>query len=329
MGLFKDKRFVLSCGKTPNSYGFVIPSEGVNMSRFESNPVMLDSHKRENSNVIGAWKNTAVDLKTDRITALPDFDTEDEASNLIAGKVKRGYIRAASIGISFKRTDLKMVNGVLTLTKCELLEASICAIPSNSSAVIVFEDGKQLSEQEVQEMCLSLSNNPNGKTPNTKINGKMEKPTIQLSLTALAVLGFEATQVETLQMSDINTAVLKLHKERDDAQTKVLAFEKKEKDAEAAEKTRLELRNETLVNDAIKAGKITAEEKDHYLKMAAFDFGMAEKQLGVSAGKTKFGKDTNPITVATLKMEDFQKMDVAAQLQWKEENPEGYKLLVG
>ncbi len=326
MGLFKKNRFVLSCGKTKNSYGFIIPTSGIDTARFEANPVMLDGHKNDNQNVIGQWMDVVADLKNDRLTALPDFDTEDETANLIAGKVKRGYIKGASIGITFSRSALKMIDGVPTLTKCELTEASICAIPSNANALVLYEDGKQLSEKEIQKLCLSLSKTDAGDAGNTQIIDKtMDKQTIQLSLTALAVLGFEASRIETLEVSDVNSAILKLHQDLEAANKKVKAFEVKEQEAQEAEKAKLKLRNEKLVDDAIKAGKITADDRAHYLKMAGFDYEMTEKQLTVG-GKNSF-RAVNTIGV-NLSMEDFQKMDASAQLKWKQDNPEAYQNLV-
>lgn len=325
MSLFSRKsKFVLSDGTIKNSYGFKIPTSGIETTRFEANPVMLNGHLNDTASVIGAWDNMKKDLKTNRLLAEPVFDKDDETAKKIAGKVEAGFIKGASIGISFNRDDLKKIGDELVLTRCELLEASIVAIPSNANALKLYDsEGKALHYEEVTALCMSAANN---NTTNFKTE-TMEKQ-MQLSLTALAVLGFEASQVEKLQASDINEAVLGLHKEREQLKAKVEAYETKEKQAQAAEKARLEARNAKLVDDAIKAGRITADERSHYLKMADFDFAMAEKALGNVAGKVSLGAGLNPITGKEMTIDEFEKLDTDAQLKWKNENPEGYKKMV-
>lgn len=322
MSIFKKKkRFVLS-DETTNSYGFVIETAGIDTSRFEANPVMLDGHINNNERVLGAWDDIIVD-KANRLTALPVFDTNDESAKKIASKVESGFIRGASIGIMFDPEDIKKRGSQLVLTKCELLEASIVAVPSNKNALKLYNtEGQLLKADEVNQLCMSLTSN------NSTFNNTMEKQTIQLSITALAVLGFDASMVERLQASDINEAVLKLHNEREQLKKDLDAFKLKEQQAREAEKARLAARNAALVDGAIKSGKITADERAHYLKMAEFDYELAEKQLGTAPGKASLGKGLNPITGKEMTMDEFQKLDTANQLRWKNENPDGYQKLV-
>lgn len=323
MGIFKKKkRFILS-DETENSYGFTILTDGIDTTRFETNPVMLDGHMNDNERVLGAWDDVIVD-KQNRLTALPVFDTEDEKAKRIAAKVESGFIRGASVGIMFNPDDMKKKNGRLILEKCELIEASIVAVPSNKNALRLYNtEGKLMKPDEVNELCMSV-----GKPSNQTFNDTMEKQTIQLSVTALAVLGFDATQIERLQASDINEAVLKLHNEREQLKKDLESYKEKEKQAQAAEKARLDARNAKLVDDAIKAGKITAEKRDHYLKMAEFDYDMASEQLTSAPQKGSLGAGLNPITGKEMTMDEFEKLDTATQLKWKDENPEAYKKMV-
>lgn len=46
--------FVVS-DESPNSYGFVVLTEGIDTAQFERNPVMLYMHER--SRVVGRWEN--------------------------------------------------------------------------------------------------------------------------------------------------------------------------------------------------------------------------------------------------------------------------------
>lgn len=323
MSLFKkDKRFRLTNGKTKNSYGFVVDTAGIDTARFEANPVLLDNHYNSNQSVLGYWDDIKVDLKNNEITAKPVFDEDDENAKKIAGKVDKGFIRGASIGVNFNRKDLKMVNGIPTLTKCELLEASICAIPSNANAITLFSDGQKMNDKEVQSLCLSLNTNTNKSNIKT-----MDKEQIQLSLTAAACLGFEANQLERITSSDVNLAITRLHDELKQANEKITNFETAEKTRKEAEEQALKLKIENLVDNAVKAGKIKADEREHYLKMAAFDYAMCEKQLEGLNGKGSLSAKVNTIGGNALTMDEFQKLTLEQQLQYKSENPTGYASL--
>jgi hypothetical protein len=322
VGIFKKKkRFVLS-DESVNSYGFVVLTEGIDTSRFEANPVMLDGHVNNNERVLGAWDDVIVD-KTNRLTAVPVFDPDDDSAKKIAAKVDAGFIRGASIGIKFNNDDMKKQGQQLVLTKCELLEASIVAVPSNKNALKLYNiAGTLMKPDEVSELCMTLQND------NLNLKTTMEKQTMQLSLAAMAVLGFEASQVDTLQATDINAAILAIHKKNETLTGQVKAFELKEQAAKDAETLRMTQRNATLVDAAIKAGKITADKRDHYMKMAEFDFQLAEQHLTATAGKASIGKGLNPITGKPMTMDEFEKLDAKAQLQFKNENPESYKAMV-
>ncbi|RYE15903.1 MAG: hypothetical protein EOP45_18150 [Sphingobacteriaceae bacterium] len=62
-----------------------------------------------------------------------------ERAKDIAGKVSRGYLKGASMGISFSRAAMqRAADGIYELSECEKYESSICAIPSNSNAVRLY-----------------------------------------------------------------------------------------------------------------------------------------------------------------------------------------------
>ncbi len=68
-------RFILNDESSKNSYGFKIKTEGINLNRFEGNPVMLDGHINSTSHVLGSWK----DIKKEdgKLTAETVFDLKD------------------------------------------------------------------------------------------------------------------------------------------------------------------------------------------------------------------------------------------------------------
>lgn len=142
-------RFVLNDEKKVNSYGFRVVNSGIDLNRFLNNPIMLNQHENNTGGVIGRWKN--IQVINGNLTAESDFDTEDAEAKSLAGKVERGFIKGASMGISFKPDDLKPGrDGVYDLTRCILFEASICAIPSNENALSLFtQDGHRLTSNEI------------------------------------------------------------------------------------------------------------------------------------------------------------------------------------
>lgn len=124
--------FVLS-DESRNSYGFVVKTAGIDTTQFQRNPVMLYMHDRE-SGVVGRWENIRVEgaqLLADAI-----FDESTELGAKVKKQVDNGFLRCASIGI--EEITQETLNGVETVVKCRLIEASIVDIPSNSNAVKLF-----------------------------------------------------------------------------------------------------------------------------------------------------------------------------------------------
>lgn len=128
----KPITFVLS-DESVNSYGFVVLTEGIDTSAFERNPVMLYMHNRD-GNVIGRWENIRKDGK--RLLGDAVFDDSTELAATVKKQVEKGFLRSVSIGIEQIATE--ELNGVQTVTKCRLIEASIVDIPSNENAVKLF-----------------------------------------------------------------------------------------------------------------------------------------------------------------------------------------------
>ncbi|EKY22826.1 HK97 family phage prohead protease [Capnocytophaga sp. oral taxon 326] len=268
-------KFILNDEAVVNSYGFRILTAGIDLTRFKLNPVMLDGHIQSNQNVIGSWKD--ITLEGGKLLAEPIFDMEDDNAKLIAGKVERGIIKGASMGIMFSKKDLANENGDMVLKNCSLFEVSIVAVPSNANALRLQMDGKELTEKEINELCLSLTD----KTINTDNNMK-----IQLTQLALVALGMSANTKE-LSTDEIESAILALSKSRDELQEKLTlseeqlnAFINKEK----AQKAALTIQ---MLDEAVKSGKITADKRQTFADLAAKDFDLAEATFEALPTKKK------------------------------------------
>lgn len=87
----KKHTFLVS-DESLNSHGFKVLTAGINTTNFEKNPVMLYMHDRSHS-VIGRWENLR--KEGNKLYADAIFDEEDPEAVKIAGKVERGFIKAA------------------------------------------------------------------------------------------------------------------------------------------------------------------------------------------------------------------------------------------
>jgi HK97 family phage prohead protease len=152
--------FVFNDETIINSYGFRVLNKGGSFVRFDTNPVMLDSHINQTGFVLGNWKNR----KQDGFKLLGDsnFDTANDKAKEVSGQVDRGFIKACSMGlaISFDEDSWqKALDGVWELLKWELMEVSICAVPSNSNSLALYNSntGKLIPENEFKLNLSAIS----------------------------------------------------------------------------------------------------------------------------------------------------------------------------
>ena len=318
----KMPRFILNDENKRNSYGFRIKTEGISLERFKANPVMLDGHSNSNLSVIGIW----VEIKKENgiLSAKTSFDMEDDRAKNIASKVERGIIKGASMGISFSKKDFSYENGELILNQCEIYEASIVAIPSNANALRLMMDGEEMSEADIKTLCLSIAQNSSEFKP--KINREMK---LKLSQLAFMALGFSADTQEATE-EQINTAVLSLEKSKKDleakltlSEEKIEVFIKKEKEA------KLSAIN-TMLENAISSGRITANKRPTFEKLAFENFDLAKETLDSLPMKRTFSTNIKNLTgTSTVNtMEDFQKLSIDEQLAFKTGYPDAYRELL-
>lgn len=304
------KRFVLSDGDTTNSYGFRVLTAGIDLERFRANPICLNEHKNSTKDVLGTW--TEIEQEGHLLTAVPNFDTEDAEGKEVVRKVNNGTIKGCSIGIKFKYDDIQLVDDVPVIVKCELVEASICAIPSNARSIVLYnQDEKPLSEAEIQELCLSVQAPKNETEPQKTITMKQLTAHLQLTEGAgeaeilTAVKGIEAkltaSETEKAQLkNELNT----LKKEREDEQKAQLKAE---------------------LDQAIKEGRIDKEGAEPLLEMS-YDKAMKvlnslPKRQSV-AGQLQ-NEESQLSAYDKMTWQELDKGNHLATL--KEENPEYYK----
>lgn len=321
------KPFIFNDENQENSYGFSILTEGIDLTRFMKNPVMLSDHWNSNWNVIGKWN----DVKKEGaiLTGLPEFDTEDKDAAAIGGKVERGFINACSMGIVFDRENLSVIGGKVFLTKCELVEVSVVPVPSNANSVrLMHEDGKVMDEKEIQELSLSVI--PSIKNPelNLKIDN-MKK--IILSVTALMALGFKDQPEGGLDATEVEAKILSLSEELKTAKSENESLKLAQQQAEEKAKAEAKTRIEQKVALAITNGQFKADQKEEMVNLGLTSETALDTVIGSIPVKQNFsGKVTSPENTTTSEvktMDDFQKLSLEAQLAFKNDNPEEYKKL--
>ena len=224
-----SKRIILSYSSL-NIYGYRVLTEGIDYAAFEKNPILLYMHFRDEGSpfwgtykAIGHWKD--IQVEDGVLSAEPVFDQVDELSKTIAAKFEAGTFNAASIGIRILATSSEkefLVPGQTreTVTKCELMEASIVDIPANANAVRLYDrDTSACLAVGMENAAVPLlRQNP------TAMNLKAKWKTV------LAFLGIGEDKAEATQLSDEQMESLNAEMERLQSENARLAAEKADAD---------------------------------------------------------------------------------------------------
>lgn len=297
-------RFTLCDGTNINSYGFRTNLEGMNLDRFKSNPVMLYSHDTEK--VIGRWVNIAIE--DGKLRADAEFDNDDVNASAIAGKVERGFLKGCSIGMIIK--DMQEIDGILVATVTELMEASICAIPSDSNAIVLYDENrKQLSIDDIK-LTFKINNNMADTKEMTELKAQVEELTAQI-----ANRDNEIASRDT-RISELEATAAK--------STERIA----ELEAQVAEAHNREI--DSYLACAAEKGKISKNEIDSYKKLAASDFETVKnlidgKTAQASASLAEMAAKSAKTEANKLSWDELDKAGKLAEL--KASNPEEYKRL--
>jgi hypothetical protein len=316
-----DKSLVFNDESQSNSYGFKIPSKGIGLERFKKNPVMLADHRNSLDSILGSFSD--VKKVEGLLQGTPVFDSENEATAEIERKYNNDFIKSCSMGITFNHEDMVFIDDVLVLKKCELMEVSLVAIPSNRNSVRLYansSDTEPMTEDQVKQLCLSLQ--PVTDHNNIKSNNKNENMKIKLLATVLLALGYDASVTE-VEQDDLNEKVLGLSAKLTAANDQVSAFKL------AAEQANLTAINKQ-VDLAVTAGQIDATKKETFVNLGIADGELLTATLAAIPTK----KSLNAIIEAEKtgasevnSVDEFAALSTEKQLAFKKQDPEGYKKL--
>ena len=226
------------------------------------------------------------------------------------------------MGITFNRDDLKYVDGVLILEKCELYEVSIVAVPSNANSIRLYNtDGELLKEDEVQKLCLNAIPTVIEEVKSNNNNDTNMKITLKPAI--LATLGF-ATGTTEVDAAELEAKITALDAAKQAAELKLNAKLDEEETAKLAAIN-------TQVDNAVKAGQIKAEQKEKFVNLGIANPDLLTETLKAIPVKTSLSglvtKTGNDADAEVKTKEDFQKLSTEAQLQFKATEPEKYKEL--
>lgn len=310
------KRIVIS-DESINTYGFWVRTDGIDLSPFLKNPVMLWNHNRDDHGTvnaqlpIGIWKDLRIENGI--LTGEPVFDETDEFAVRIKKKYEAGILNACSMGfVPLEWSDtpemLKEGQTVATVTRCRLMEISICDIPSNANATVVLYDENSKT--------INLSDLPN-KAIGPKINHiNMKEIALKLGLAENASL--EAC-VEAIQKKDDRIATL-------EAENKTLKEQEKAgNNAKKAEAVR-------LLDDAVKTGRIDAKARPQFEKLFELDHEAAKTALVALPERTPLTAkppkgDAGGDERSSWNYLDWMKKDPEGLRKMKAEDPDRFKTL--
>ena len=260
-------RIVLCDSETINSYGFKTDVKGINLSRFEKNPVMLSQHNPHT--VIGRWED--IKIEGGQLSATPVFDMEDPEAAEIARKVEQGFIKGCSMGIVIKQ--MTRTKGIDTATESVLLEASIVSIPADENALVVYD-----SEDKQNQLSINDFNKL------FYIMEKKEKPELQPDNSEIAL---SQRNMELQAQVDEQTDTIKALNAKIDELQRDLA-ERDYREAEA------------FVDKAIADGKITEEVKSEALSFYLSFPKETEKLFGAIKAQAAEPEEQNQVSLAAM-----------------------------
>ncbi len=258
----KPLTFVLS-DETVNRHDFRVLTEGIDVSHFERNPVMLWMHKRDNSynsqNMlpIGIWTN--IRKENGQLLADAEFDEEDELAVKIRKKVEKGHIRMASAGlnpIEWSEDTKFMLQGQKgpTLVKSEILEASLADIGSNRNALRLYKDGSLLELSSLTEVLFEKPKQTSMKKVTDLLNLAADSTEDQIHAAVQSVVNRNQQLATDLAAKDQTIAGL----------NQQIADANKQKVVD-------------LVNNAIAEKRIDETMRQEYTELATENFDRAQK----------------------------------------------------
>lgn len=267
-----------------NCYGTRVLTEGLDISQYERNPVLLYMHER--GEVIGYMKD--LKLEGDELTGEPVFDEASELSQRCKKQWEFGSLRMVSMGIDIIETSespehLAPGQTRPTIVKSKLDEVSIVDIGANDDAIVLKKNGRRVYDKNINEVLRLMSNNqPNQKTMSEKTE-KVENNGAQ----SAESLGTQSVQLQKEKSGAPTGNLEQLQKENEELKAQVETLKKEIDELKLAGIT-------ASVDKAIAEKRLDAEKKSQFVELGK-KVGIEELEgiLGAMTPKAKLSAVLN------------------------------------
>lgn len=238
-----------------NSYGTWIKTDGIDLSQYERNPILLWMHWR--GVIIGGIRDLRVEGT--EITGEPWFDEVRPESRQCKEQWEKGSLRMCSPNFDILETSeepayLKPRQTRPTITRSKLVEVSMVDIGANDDNIVQLSwrggELKLASGESCEALPLLQTN---GGTPTPPNHNLQTKTSMNELLKTIALkLGLQETATEADILARIGVlqghekANAELRKQLDEIKLAGIA---------------------TMVDDAIKAGKFNDDKRDHFINL--------------------------------------------------------------
>lgn len=135
-------KFIFSSATVDRDFD-LITQEGIDLTWYQTNPLIFYSHDHDS---VPIGKCVSIGIENGSLTGIIEFVPENNPAvgtkaEGIFQLCKDGFLSAVSIGfipLTYEHPDdeLRYRNDGLDILSCELVEVSVCGIPSNRSALI-------------------------------------------------------------------------------------------------------------------------------------------------------------------------------------------------
>jgi len=312
-----------------NRNGWRIIVTGIDLTGFLLNPVCCVEHDMRMI-PIGKWKNLRID--GDKLKGTVEFDRNDPDAVKLYWKYKDGYMNAVSLHVlpveeSEDTSLLHPGQKYPTITKSEMLEISIVAVPGQKNAVkLSYIDGK---EYKLHLLIKSTEMNKNEKTAEqmqTELDAQKKlnaENLIKLHQYRGVVSAAESGPLKELALSNY-----------ENVQKMLEAREVKE--GKKGTGNPAEVLADNLVKLHFDRGAIGEPEKSVYRASAIADYEGTRKVLEAKPGKDalqsfvggmQFGKESGIDDRAKWTYLDWYKKDLKGLSNMEKTDPEKYEKL--
>lgn len=340
------KRFIIS-NNSLNAQGFRMLTDGVDLSDFEKNPLLLFNHIRPDGTdknqilPIGHWED--IEINGEELSGVPVFDDKDDFAMSIYHKVEGNHIRMCSAGAEPIETSanpklLLPSQKKETVVKWKLKEASIVDIGANPEALTValYDANDNLinlsdktSETLIPYIKMSKSTTTAKVAADKAALAKKEADTANAKAIKLAAeakkaeLAAEDPEAELADngsdgdeapvADDKDAIIAKLTQDLADAKEQLKLAQEQMQLADTVQK---EAKATQLADKAIGLRKITLAQKSHIVKMALSDYNGTVEYLNTIL-PTKTVKEQIELSAGN-KAPEVAKLETLSAKSWDE-----------